>query len=159
MSDETSDDRSEPGQPAAGGDADQGKEAASPFDHPAFMPVILAGMALWSGRDGWFNEEIESVLFNRYGFGFLLGAFVYFTVDEFTRHRKDALRRYQFAILCLCYATWLGAFAFLGSPGNWYNEEPWPQNFNRFAGMGFLAVAAMSALRGFLRGKKQSTPD
>lgn len=154
MNGDQDDDRSEPGQPAAGGDADdQGKQAASPFDHPAFMPVILAGMTLWFGRDGWFNEETESVLFNRYGFGFLLGAFVHFTVDEIAR------QRFQFPILCLVYAAWLGAFAFLGSPGSWYNEEPWPQLFNVYGSLGFIALAAISALREFVRGKKRSTPD
>ena len=44
----------------------------TPFDHPLFLPAILAGLALWFGYDGWFNPEIKAVNFNRYGFGVLL---------------------------------------------------------------------------------------
>lgn len=37
----------------------------TPFDHPLFLPVILAGFALWFFYDGFFNPNIESVMFNR----------------------------------------------------------------------------------------------
>ena len=87
------------------------ENASSPFDHPAFLPVILVAVALWFGFDGWFNEEIESVRFNRYGFGFLLGAALYFTLDEVTRFP------YLTALLFLGYALWLGAFLFGSAAG------------------------------------------
>jgi hypothetical protein len=117
------------------------EDASSPFDHPAFLPVILVAVALWFGFDGWFNAEIESARFNRYGFGFLAGAALYFTLDEFARFP------YLTALLFLGYALWLGALSLLGSPGAWYNDEPSAQLFNRYAGSGFLALAALSALR------------
>jgi hypothetical protein len=56
-------------------------EASSPFDHPAFLPVILWGMALWFGIDGWFNPNIKSVMFNRIGFPVLALLGTYFTYD------------------------------------------------------------------------------
>jgi hypothetical protein len=51
----------------------------TPFDHPLFLPVILSGLALWFGYDGWFNPEMaDHLTFNRYGFGvLLLGAIWY----------------------------------------------------------------------------------
>ena len=126
------------------GESEQEEEeqaASSPFDHPAFLPVILVAVALWFGYDGWFNSEIESVRFNRYGFGFLLGAALYFTLDELTR------LAYLRALLFLGYALWLGALSLLGSPDTWYNDEPSVQLFNRYAGIGFVALAGLSALR------------
>jgi hypothetical protein len=117
------------------------QDTSSPFDHPAFLPVILVAVALWFGFDGWFNPEIESVRFNRYGFGFLVGAALYFTLDEVTRFP------YLKALLFLGYALWLGAFSLLGSPDAWYSDEPSVQLFNRYAGIGFLALAGLSALR------------
>ena len=51
--------------------------AATPFDGPWFLPVLLLGMAVWFGYDGWFNDAPElqdDLLFNRVGFGVLLVA-------------------------------------------------------------------------------------
>jgi hypothetical protein len=76
-------------------EADQAGEgeddAGSPFDHPAFLPVLLWGLALWFGYDGWFNENIEAVSFNRYGFVVLcvLGAWFTFQAVRDAR-RGDA---------------------------------------------------------------------
>jgi hypothetical protein len=131
---------------------EEGQGASSPFDHPAFLPVILVAVALWFGFDGWFNEEIESVRFNRYGFGFLLGAALYFTLDEVTRFP------YLTALLFLGYALWLGALSLLGSPDAWYNDEPSVQLFNRYAGIGFLALAGLSALRETWRRRRGRAP-
>jgi hypothetical protein len=50
--------------------------APTPFDNPFFLPVVLIGMTLWLGYDGFLNKEfIEShtgdeawvVGFNRWG--------------------------------------------------------------------------------------------
>jgi hypothetical protein len=117
------------------------EEASSPFDHPAFLPVILFAVALWFGFDGWFNEDTESIRFNRYGFGFLLGASIYFTLDSYAR------RPYLLTLLFAAYAVWLGALALLGSPDAWYNDVASAQLFNRYAGLGFLALAVVAALR------------
>jgi hypothetical protein len=127
------------------------EDASSPFDHPAFLPVILIAVALWFGFDGWFNPETESIRFNRYGFGFLAGAAVYFSLDEYARVP------YLLPLLCLGYAVWLGALALLGPPGAWYNDDSTAQMFNRHAAMGFLALAAVTALRETVRRRRADT--
>lgn len=127
------------------------RDTSSPFDHPAFLPVILLAVALWFGYDGWFNEEIESVRFNRYGFVFLLGAALYFTLDELTR------LPYLTALLFLGYALWLGALGLLGAPDAWYNDELSVQLFNRYAGSGFLVLAGLSALRETWRRRRRAS--
>jgi hypothetical protein len=63
-------------------DAADEEEASSPFDHPAFLPVLIWGLAIWFGFDGWFNPKIEAVMFNRYGFGVLVVLGIYFTVQS-----------------------------------------------------------------------------
>lgn len=64
-------------------DDDAGEEeASSPFDHPAFLPVLIWGLAIWFGFDGWFNPKIEAVMFNRYGFAVLVVLGIYFTVQS-----------------------------------------------------------------------------
>ena len=108
------------------------EDTSSPFDHPLFLPVILVAVALWFGYDGWFNPEIESVRFNRYGFGFLSGAALYFILDEFAR------LPYLTALLFLGYALWLGSLSLLGSPDARYAN---------WAALAFLALAALSVLR------------
>ena len=62
--------------------AEDEEEASSPFDHPAFLPVLIWGLALWFGFDGWFNPKIEAVMFNRYGFGVLVVLGIYFTIQS-----------------------------------------------------------------------------
>jgi hypothetical protein len=63
-------------------------DAGSPFDHPAFLPVLLWGLALWFGYDGWFNENIEAVDFNRYGFGVLCALAAWFTFQAVRDARR-----------------------------------------------------------------------
>jgi hypothetical protein len=62
--------------------AEDEEETTSPFDHPAFLPVLIWGLAIWFGFDGWFNPKIEAVMFNRYGFGVLVLLGIYFTVQS-----------------------------------------------------------------------------
>ncbi|MDH3520932.1 MAG: hypothetical protein OEM49_10800 [Myxococcales bacterium] len=125
-------------------------ERSSPFDHPAFLPVIVGAFALWFGFDGWFNADIESIRFNRYGFGFLLGAAIYFTLDEYAR------LPYLLSALWLGYAVWLGAFAMFGAPGDWFYDEPQARLFNRYASLGFLLLAVLAALRELWRRRRIS---
>jgi len=67
------------------------ERAGTPFDKPYFMPALLLVLALWFGYDGWFNEEIESILFNRVVFGILVVLMVYTTWQDvrYTRKSKD----------------------------------------------------------------------
>jgi hypothetical protein len=66
------------------------EEASSPFDHPAFLPVLLWGLAVWFGYDGWINKDpemLEHVAFNRWGFGILVVLGIYFTVQSLREAR------------------------------------------------------------------------
>lgn len=133
---------------------DEDDEVASPFDHPAFLPVILFAMALWFGWDGWYSETIESVNFNRYGFFFLLGGALYFVAADYTQ------LRFLLPALFLGYAAWLGGFHLLGAPDAWWKEGPGdplsPASFNRYGSIAFLALAAIFLLRDLLRGRRES---
>jgi hypothetical protein len=53
------------------------ESTTTPFEKPFFMPVVLFLLALWFGYDGWFNEEIESITFNRVVFGLLVALTIY----------------------------------------------------------------------------------
>ena len=80
----------EPEQDAQNADAADEDEASSPFDHPAFLPVLLWGLAVWFGYDGWINKDpdmLEHVAFNRYGFGILVVLGVWFTIQSLREAR------------------------------------------------------------------------
>ena len=73
----------------ATGAADE-EESSSPFDHPAFLPVLLWGLAVWFGYDGWINKDpemLEHVAFNRWGFGILVVLGIYFTAQSLREAR------------------------------------------------------------------------
>jgi hypothetical protein len=68
------------------------EEASSPFDHPAFLPVLLWGLAVWFGYDGWINQDpdmLEHLTFNRWGFGILVVLGIYFTVQSLRDRARD----------------------------------------------------------------------
>jgi hypothetical protein len=68
------------------------EDASSPFDHPAFLPVLLWGLALWFGYDGWINQDpdmLEHVTFNRWGFGILVALGLYFTIQSLRERRAS----------------------------------------------------------------------
>ena len=76
-------------------DDDEDDDVDSPFDHPAFLPVILWGLSVWFGYDGWINQDpdmLEHVAFNRWGFGLLVIAAVYFTVQAVRETRQTSER-------------------------------------------------------------------
>ncbi len=71
---------------------DEDDDVESPFDHPAFLPVILWGLSVWFGYDGWINQDpdmLEHVAFNRWGFGILVVAATYFTVRAVKEIREE----------------------------------------------------------------------
>ena len=45
------------------------KPTPTPFDHPLAFPLLVGGLGLWFGYDGWFNPETKSVGFNQIMFG------------------------------------------------------------------------------------------
>ena len=122
------------------GEAEPDEDAppATPFDNPYFLPVVLFGLSVWFGYDGWFNEEMEWVKFNRYGFVFLAGAGIYFLATELTG------RPFLLSILYVAYAAWLGYMGFLGSDDAWYADA---QAFNRYGAVVCLVLAVFFALR------------
>ena len=74
-------------------DEEDDDEVSSPFDHPFFLPVLLFAFAAWFGYDGWLSEDFakesgEHLSFNRYGFGVLLVAAIYFTIQSI-REKRD----------------------------------------------------------------------
>ncbi|HXK25704.1 MAG TPA: hypothetical protein VMS55_23745 [Myxococcota bacterium] len=127
------------------------ERAASPFDHPAFLPVLVFAMALWFGYDGWFNETIESVRFNRYGFGFLCGAAIYFTLVERTR------ARFLLPLLLCGYALWLAGLGWLGSSNAWYSDVESARAFNRYGALTAIGLAAVAALRDWLALRREAS--
>ncbi len=77
---------------AASATGDEGEaRATTPFEKPFFMPILLFALAIWFGYDGWFNEEIESIMFNRVIFGLLVALTIYTTWQDvhFVRKSKD----------------------------------------------------------------------
>jgi hypothetical protein len=55
--------------------------ADTPFDHPLFLPAILAGLWVWFGYDGFLNQDpemLEHLSFNRGGFAILSAATAWF---------------------------------------------------------------------------------
>ena len=63
--------------------------ATTPFEKPFFMPVLLFLLALWFGYDGWFNEEIESIMFNRVVFCDPVIMAIYTTYQDVREVRKS----------------------------------------------------------------------
>jgi hypothetical protein len=61
----------------------------TPFEKPFFMPVLLFLLALWFGYDGWFNEEIKSIMFNRVVFCGLVILAIYTTYQDVREVRKS----------------------------------------------------------------------
>lgn len=70
------------------GDAYEDEGVATPFEKPFFMPVLLFGLALWFGYDGWFNEEMEWIKFNRWVFAGLMVLVVYTTWQDVREVRR-----------------------------------------------------------------------
>jgi hypothetical protein len=70
-------------------EAEQDEEAPrNPFDNPLFLPVLLFGLSLWFGYDGWLNQDpkmLEHLTFNRVGFVLLIVGGVWSAV----RARKE----------------------------------------------------------------------
>jgi hypothetical protein len=81
-----SEDTREPKDSKTGSD---GAPVSTPFEKPFFMPVLLFLLALWFGYDGWFNEEIESIMFNRVVFGLLVILVIYTTYQDVRDVRKS----------------------------------------------------------------------
>ena len=49
----------------------------NPFDNPFFLPILLLGLSLWFGYDGWLNRDEHmlkpsTLWFNRVGFVLLV---------------------------------------------------------------------------------------
>jgi hypothetical protein len=63
-------------------------EPRNPFDNPYFLPVLLLGLSIWFGYDGWFNADAHMQKwrgFNQIGFAVLVVLGIWFLV----RARKE----------------------------------------------------------------------
>lgn len=68
------------------------EQAPTPFDHPFFLPVLLTGLTLWFGYDGWINTDpdmLKHVTFNRVGAGVLLAGAVYTGVNGYREWKEE----------------------------------------------------------------------
>lgn len=68
------------------------EQAPTPFDHPLFLPVLLGGLMLWFGYDGWLNDDpdmAEHITFNRIGFVVLLIGAVYTGIGGYKEWKDD----------------------------------------------------------------------
>ncbi len=77
---------------AGAAETDEIEAAPTPFDHPLFLPVLLTGLTLWFGYDGWLNDDPdmqEHMMFNRVGFGLLLCGAVYYGVQGYREWKED----------------------------------------------------------------------
>ncbi len=81
--------------------------ASTPFDSPYFIPSLLWLGVAWFGWDSWVRPMEEWLAFNRFGFGFLLGAAIHASVDAVRPHR------FLLAGLFFAYSAWLGTLAYL----------------------------------------------
>jgi hypothetical protein len=73
-------------------DEDDGP-ATTPFDNPFFLPVLLWVFTAWFFYDGWFNDKMEWVKFNQWGFAVAGVLAVYYTVRGLRERREDQQRR------------------------------------------------------------------
>jgi len=72
------------------GDAES-EAPSTPFDSPWFLPVLLWPLSAWFGYDGWFNPEMEEhLLFNRVGFGVLVLAAIWYTIQAVRDAKRDS---------------------------------------------------------------------
>lgn len=68
------------------------EQAPTPFDHPLFLPVLLSGLTLWFGYDGFLNSDpdmLEHLTFNRVGFGVLLVASLYYGFQGYREWKEE----------------------------------------------------------------------
>ncbi len=81
-----------PPEPSTAATPEHEEVAPTPFDHPLFLPVLLTGLTLWFGYDGWLNGDPdmqEHLTFNRVGFGVLLCGAIYTGIQGFREWKQD----------------------------------------------------------------------
>jgi hypothetical protein len=85
----------------SGGGADSDEEqAATPFDNPFFLPVLLMGFAVWLFYDGFLNQEFIqrnlqegdqfTLAFNRWGGPILAVLAIWYTVKAIRERRASS---------------------------------------------------------------------
>jgi hypothetical protein len=68
------------------------EQAPTPFDHPFFLPVLLTGLTLWFGYDGWINTDpdmLEHVTFNRVGAAVLFAGALYTGINGYREWKEE----------------------------------------------------------------------
>lgn len=75
------------------------KPPPTPFDHPLFLPIILLGLALWFGYDGFVEDDpkmLEHLTFNRVGFALFAAAGLWFGYRGFREWKQTREKREDF---------------------------------------------------------------
>ena len=68
------------------------EQVTTPFDHPFFLPILLVGLMLWFGYDGFLNTDpdmLEHVTFNRVGFGVLLVGAIRYGIKGYQEWKEE----------------------------------------------------------------------
>ncbi len=144
MADEKPDAPSEDAPLEGGQVGDEHAPPTTPFDNPYFLPGLLVLGAFWFGYDGWFNPEIESVMFNRYGTVFLVLGVLSFAIEML----RDP--PYLLAGWLLILALWLGYLGWLAPESRW-NDTSALLLFDRCGSAFFALAAAISGFRSWRR--------
>ena len=79
-------------EPHAEPEPEDEERASSPFDNPYFLPFLLWLFAAWFFYDGFFNEKIQSIQFNRWGSAFWAILAIYYTVRGLRERRDEQAR-------------------------------------------------------------------
>jgi hypothetical protein len=115
----------------------------TPFDHPAFLPVLLWGFTAYFAWDIFTDAPAyrEWPNFNRYGLGLGIALSAYATSQAIRPRPLAPAAFWGTLALCLGFMGWIGS--------GWYSEGP-ALAFNRYG----FAVAAALALFFFLRARR-----
>ncbi len=68
------------------------EQAPTPFDHPLFLPILLSGLTIWFGYDGWLTTDpdmLEHSTFNRVIFVPLLLGAIYTGISGYKEWKED----------------------------------------------------------------------
>ncbi|MDJ0866059.1 MAG: hypothetical protein QNK03_08125 [Myxococcota bacterium] len=91
-------DRNEERLAGDGEEEDEEEEAPrNPFDNPLFLPILLLGLSVWFGYDGWINtdehmQKPTTLWFNRIGFVVLvaIGSWTGYRARQEIRETREA---------------------------------------------------------------------
>lgn len=129
----------------------------TPFDHPLFLPVLLAAFSIWFGYDGYLNTDPdmqEHLAFNRFGLrviGFLTAIIGY---QGFCELKQQPASPWIVPAMLAASALWAGF-------DGWFSEDALNieyQPFIRHAAAAWAVIAVAWAVVTALRAKGTAEP-